>query len=673
MSKYLDMYVTHAKEGLDDLNDNLLVLEKNPEDPGIINECFRLAHTIKGIAATMAFKNTAELAHAMESLMDAVRSDKLKITPNLMDLLFNCVDTMNLMVDAVKDGRGEPESLDLIDEIEVLLTKVPQDEEVPGPPEEKAPHKKDKALKIAKKEAASSAQGAQPTGAGHVKDVTVEMAQGCDMPSARALVAIKRLEEVGKIVEISPSMEDIEAERFGGAFSVKIESTGDFDELARRISALKGIGRVTINGAAPKIAPLRVEPTAAQKKSAQEVSSVRVKMDRLDDLLDSVGELVINKIRLSEISKSDGTPQLAEALRALDRLTSELQYNVLRIRMVPMEIVFSKYPRMVRDLAKQTGKEIELVMVGQEIELDRTVIDRLGDLLVHLLRNSVDHGIEPAEERGKAGKARVGTIRLFAAQEQNRVIITVEDDGRGIDTDKIRKKAVEKGLRTEEELGNMSNEEVINILATPGFSTVDKVTNISGRGVGLDAVKAGVESLGGQMTIDSKRGSWTKIVIRLPLTLAIILAMLVKVEKDIYAISIDPIIETISISNADIKTIGGMKVINFRGEIVPLLYLSQVLGQSDKQLGDKAIIVEIGQSRTGIIIEELLGQQEIVVKPLDKYLRKVPYLGGATILGSGEVALILDLHGLANHAREQMRQISVEDVIVQSAGGNENG
>jgi len=669
MSKYLDMYVTHTKEGLDDLSDNLLALEKNPDDPNTINECFRLAHTIKGIASTMAFNNTSDLAHAMENLMDVVRNGKLKITPELMDILFTCVDTMNSMVDAVKDGRGEPEALSLIGSIEDVLDKVPKDEH-----EQKGAPKKEKAFKEGKRELKPSEHKPAPSAGGQVRDVTVELVQGCDMPSARALVAIKRLEEAGKIIELVPSMDEIEMEKFGGAFSARLESKADFDALAQNISTLKGIARVTIDGSAPRAAARKAEGiTPSQKKPAQEiVSSVRVKMDRLDDLLDSVGELVISKIRLSEISKSDGTPQLAEALRALDRLTSELQYNVLRIRMVPMDIVFSKYPRMVRDLAKQMGKEIELIMVGQEIELDRTVIDKLGDLLVHLLRNSVDHGIELPDERQKAGKTRTGSIRIFAAQEQNRVIITVEDDGRGIDTDKIRKKALEKGLRTEEELANMGTEEVINILATPGFSTADKVTAVSGRGVGLDAVKAGVESLGGQISIDTKRGSWTRVTIRLPLTLAIILAMLVRVEKDIFAISIDPIIETISVSEADIKTIGGMKVVNFRGEIVPLLYLSKVLGLSEEPLGNKALIVEIGQTRTGVVIEELLGQQEIVVKPLDKYLRKVPYLGGATILGSGEVALILDLHGLANHAREQMRKISIEDIVVQT-GGNENG
>jgi two-component system, chemotaxis family, sensor kinase CheA len=682
------MYVTHAKEGIENLNDKLLELEKNPDDQAVINECFRFAHTIKGMAATMTFKNTAELAHAMEDILDAIRSKRLGLTPEVMDLFFKCVDTMGAMTDAVKDKKPEPEAAELMKTIKKQVDALPPEpaEEEETKPDEKEDKKKAEpkaeekkpAKPAAKKEAAPPAVEERPAGTGEkrVVGLTVQMAEGCDMPSARALVAIKRIETVGRLVEIRPPMDDIEADKFGGMFTVWVETSGDLDKLVKDVSALKGISKIIQERMAPKKEEPKPEaPVAAipKKGATQEIASVRIKMDRLDDLLDSVGELVINKIRLSEISKGAESPQLAEALRALDRLTSELQYNVLRIRMVPIEMVFSKFPRMIRDLSKDIGKEVELVMIGQEIELDRTVIDKLGDLLVHLLRNSVDHGIEMPEERVRLGKPRIGVIRLSASQEQNRVVIKVEDDGHGIDIAKIKKKALEKGLRTEDELRNMSDDEAINILATPGFSTADKVTAISGRGVGLDAVKAGVESLGGSMMIESKKGAWTRMVIRLPLTLAIILAMLVKVGNDIYAISIDPIIETVSIKDSEIKSIGGMKVIKYRGEIVPLLFLSQLLEVSDEQLGHEAIIVEIGQKKTALVVEELLGQQEIVVKPLDKYLRKVPYLGGATILGSGEVALILDMHGLANYAREYLKRVPAEARNEQTGGGLTNG
>ena len=478
------------------------------------------------------------------------------------------------------------------------------------------------------------------------------------MPSARAILAIKKLERYGRMVDVEPSLDDIEAEKFGRTFTVWIDTAKDQNFLVKELTSIKNIESITIEKKIPEKLEGKkeeVSATALPRKIGQEIASVRVKMDRLDDLLDTVGELIINKISLLEMSKTVGSAKMAEALRSLDRLTGELQYNVLRIRMVPIETVFSRYPRMIRDLAKQLGKEVEFIMEGQEIELDRTVIDKLGDLLVHLLRNSVDHGIEFPEAREKAGKSRLGTIRLSASQEQNRVQIKVEDNGRGIDFERIKKKAFQKKMFTKEQLDSMSDDEMISILATPGFSTAEKVTDVSGRGVGLDAVKSGVESLGGQMSIESAHGQWTRITIRLPLTLAIILTMLIRVGNEIYAVSIDPIVETISISDVEIKTIGGARMIRFRGEVVPLLYLSQVLGQSDNLIGNQVIIAEIGTKRIGIVVDELLGQQEIVVKPLDKHLRRVPFLGGATILGSGEVALILDMHNLTTYARELMK------------------
>jgi len=496
------------------------------------------------------------------------------------------------------------------------------------------------------------------------------------MPSARAILVIKRLKNAGRILELNPPIEAIESEKFGRDFSVRIETDEDEKAIAKAISALKGVQKVISSErkAEEKVEqrPGQAVPSPAAKKPMPEIASVRVKMDRLDDLLDTVGELAINKISLLEIGKNINDPKLAESLRILDRLTGELQYNVLRIRMVPIETVFSRFPRMIRDLAKQMGKELEFVMEGQEIELDRTVIDKLGDLLVHLLRNSVDHGIESPEEREKAGKRTVGILRISASQEQNRVMIKVEDDGRGIDPEKLRKKALEKGILTPEELNAMGDDEVMNLLATPGFSTAEKVTEISGRGVGLDAVKSGVESLGGQMTIESVKGQGTKVIIRLPLTLAIILAMLIRIGKETFAISVDPIIETISVKDSDIRTIGGMKVVKYRNEIVPLIYLSKILDISDEELGHEVVIVESGQKKTGLVVQELLGQQEIVVKPLDKFLRKLQFLGGATILGSGEVALILDVNGLMTYAKERMRVGPTMESTEDTEKGDQN-
>ena len=684
------MYVTHSKEAFQNLSDKLLELEKNPQDQDTINECFRLAHTIKGMARTMMFERTGEIAHSMESILDGVRSKRLEADPGVIDLLFQCVDAMEMMTEKVKDKNPEPEVPDLMAMIKKKLGEIRPEEEEPEA--EKTPEEKkeaqagkkaeeteaeEKPVTVAREEKAKEAAvGTTPEKRRRILEFRIQLNQALDMPSARAILVIKRLEKAGRILELNPPIEAIESEKFGRDFSVRIETDEDEKAIAKAISALKGVQKVISSErkAEEKVEqrPGQAVPSPAAKKPMPEIASVRVKMDRLDDLLDTVGELAINKISLLEIGKNINDPKLAESLRILDRLTGELQYNVLRIRMVPIETVFSRFPRMIRDLAKQMGKELEFVMEGQEIELDRTVIDKLGDLLVHLLRNSVDHGIESPEEREKAGKRTVGILRISASQEQNRVMIKVEDDGRGIDPEKLRKKALEKGILTPEELNAMGDDEVMNLLATPGFSTAEKVTEISGRGVGLDAVKSGVESLGGQMTIESVKGQGTKVIIRLPLTLAIILAMLIRIGKETFAISVDPIIETISVKDSDIRTIGGMKVVKYRNEIVPLIYLSKILDISDEELGHEVVIVESGQKKTGLVVQELLGQQEIVVKPLDKFLRKLQFLGGATILGSGEVALILDVNGLMTYAKERMRVGPTMESTEDTEKGDQN-
>lgn len=664
------MYVTHAKEGLQNLSDKLLELEKNPHDPEIINECFRLSHTIKGMARMMTFERTGEIAHSMESILDRIRSNRLRTDPGVIDLLFQCVDAMEMMTEKVKDKQPEPEVPDLMALIKKKLKEIKPEEEAAekGSEGEAAPEKKKEAVKEKKvEEKSTKAEKKEMEPAPTIRmpsekekkllELKIQLNQVVDMPSARAVLAINRLEKFGRIIELSPPIEAIESEKFGRSFIARIETTEDGDVITRALSSLKGIQKITLSE--KKIEEKKQKPTAvlpaAEKRGVPEIASVRVKMDRLDDLLDTVGELAINKISLLEIGKGISNPKLAESLRILDRLISELQYNVLQIRMVPIGTVFSRFPRMIRDLSRQMGKEVDFIIEGQEIELDRTVIDKLGDLLVHLLRNSVDHGIEPPEERQKAGKRSMGILRLSASQEQNRVIIKVEDDGRGIDPEKLKTKALEKGILTPEELNAMSDDEVMNLLARPGFSTAEKVTEISGRGVGLDAVKSGVESLGGQMMIESIKGQGTKVIIRLPLTLAIILAMLVRVGKVTYAISVDPIVETISIKDSDVKTLGGMKIVRYRNEIAPLIYLSKILEDSEEETGHDVIIVETGQKKTGLVVDELLGQQEIVVKPLDRYLKKLQFLGGATILGSGDVALILDVNGFLTYSKEKMR------------------
>jgi two-component system chemotaxis sensor kinase CheA len=426
------MYVTHTREALQNWSDKLLELEKNPQDQEVINECFRLSHTLKGMARTMTFERTGEIAHSMENILDAIRSKRLEADPEVIDLLFQCLDAMEMMTERVKEKKPEPEVPDLmalikkkLDEIKPAEKEETAEKAAEGEKEVQAGTKPEQA--VVAERPAIVAEEKPPEKKVRVLEFAIRLNQDVDMPSARAILVIRRLEKSGRIIELNPPIEAIESEKFGRSFSVKIETAEDGKTIADALSALKGVEKATFSEKKAEIKaeqrPEQAPVTATMKKISPEIATVRVKMDRLDDLLDTVGELTINKISLLEIGKRINDPKLAEALRILDRLTSELQYNVLRIRMVPIETVFSRFPRVMRDLAKQMGKELEFQMEGLEIELDRTVIDKLGDLLVHLLRNSVDHGIEPPEEREKVGKRPVGIIRLTASQEQNRVVI----------------------------------------------------------------------------------------------------------------------------------------------------------------------------------------------------------------------------------------------------------
>lgn len=665
LTKYLDNYILQTKEELENLSNAFLIIENNPEDKEAIDECFRFAHTIKGNAATMMFNKTAELAHSLENLLDAVRSNRLEINPIIMDTIFQCIDTLELLIEKSKDKTFELDISDIMNRIQDHISdseepkkgkKAKRAKKAPAKAraekgKKKAPRKKSK-----KEEIVERATTVMPDDSKEVIGVSVRLAKNCNMKSARSFIALRRLESMGRVMEISPSRELIESEKFDGKFVAWIRTEEKKSAIIMNLSSIKDVEEIAIIEGKPDEAKglSANASSAAAKKSMKEIQSIRVKMNRLDDLLDCVGELVISKIQLAEIGKEVESRPLNEAIQSLDRLASELQFNVLRIRMVPIEVVFSRFPRMIRDLSRQMGKDIELVMEGHEIELDRSVMDKLGDLLVHMIRNSIDHGIENIKERIELGKNPTGTIRLSASQEQNRVVIIIEDDGRGINIGKVRKKALESGLRNSTELNSMRDEEVINLLGVPGFSTAEEVTNISGRGVGLDAVKSGIDSLGGQMEIESQFGNGTRITLSLPLTLAIIVAMMVRVKNDVFAIPIDPIIETVSVNESDLKLLGGMKVIKFRGEVTPLIYLSRALGVAPEDSGSAAIIVSISHRKSGIVVDELLGQQEIVVKPLDSQLRECSFFGGATILGSGEVALILDVLGLIRHSQGQI-------------------
>jgi len=680
MSQYMAVFLDEADEQLQQLNSLLLQLERTPEDLGILNDIFRIAHTLKGMSATMGFKNMAELTHRMESALDKFRKGEMRATPDVVDLLFKVLDALQGMVAEVR-STGTDASFDASD----LVSRVEALGGARG--EERRPSSSSAEVNEYERRVIEKAlsQGLS------VYRVDVRLRQDVMLKSARAYMVVHRLEGVGEVVKTVPPVEDLEEERFGLSFSVFVVSSRSAEEIRSLAEGVSEVEQVLVSPMALEGSSLseRVEEVqevpAGESKEAEERSAeeaqpvearaegeakpqegraeeaqpraqaraayrtVRVDIQRLDVLMNLVGELVINRTRLQQIGRSHRLSDLDETLAQVGRITSELQALVMKLRMVPVENVFDRFPRMVRDLARSQGKEVEFLVTGKETELDRTVIDEIGDPLVHLIRNAIDHGIERPEEREALGKPRKGRLSLSARHEGNSVIIEVEDDGRGMDPERIKRKAIERGIITPEEAEHMSRYEILMLTTLPGFSTAERVTEVSGRGVGLDVVKSKVESLSGQLFIESEVGRGTKISIRLPLTLAIIQALLTKVGREIYAIPLENIDETLALYPEDIKLVQNREVVVLRGQVLPLLRLRDALQVPDFKEGDAeeaVVVVRVGDRRVGLVVDELLGQEEIVIKSLGKFLKGIQGLAGATILGDGRVALILDVTAL---------------------------
>jgi two-component system chemotaxis sensor kinase CheA len=512
----------------------------------------------------------------------------------------------------------------------------------------------------------------------HVFELKVHIRQGTLLKSVRAYMAMKALDELGDVIKTEPLVEDLEKDNFGQEFGVIIVTDVDSPKVRDSVLSIAEIESVDIHdcmipelpsrkqAVVESIAPereitgdLSVETKAEAKTSSGPVSDnkakgralLRVDAEKLDSLLNLVGELVINKTRLQQIGLSNQLSELSEAIEQMDRVTTDLQSVVMKLRMVPVGQVFNRFPRMVRDLSHGLGKEINLIIQGEETELDRTVIDEIGDPLVHLLRNSIDHGIERPAERTAAGKNPVGEVRLIARHEGNNVLLMVSDDGKGLNAEIIKKKALEKSLVTQAELDVMNMNDIMRIVLLPGFSTAETITDVSGRGVGMDVVRSKIEALGGLLELDSTPGQGTRVRIRLPLTLAIIQALLIQVHNETYAIPLGSIDSTINIVPEDIRTIQQQEVILLRGQIIPLVRLAKRLGvveDADFEAGQElyVVVVQSGEHSIGLLVDSLVGQQEIVIKSLGKMLTGLKQIAGATILGDGQVVLILDVNAL---------------------------
>ena len=696
LSQYLEIFIDESKEHLQTLNDQVLILEEEPENVDTVNEIFRAAHSLKGMAGTMGYKRMQRLTHDMENVFSEIRNGKMNVNADLVDIVFKCLDALEGYLNNIIEtsDEGTEDNDELIAQLNAVLEKgisgSSESEQAAATTEEtvkeeKKPEGDDrkKYLSIPIADFERNAIVEAKSQGKHVYATTVYIQESCLLKAARAFLVFKGLENKGDIIKSVPSVQDIEDEKFDFDFSMFIISDKSLDEIKKTIENVSEIEEAVIEeyelSDEPAVAEEKEEvhkeepsetaaPAAPAKKDEKKAPSkgtksgkpvvnrsVRVDIEKLDELMNQVSELIIAKNGLVSVTGmlSSQDQSFNEQIEYLERITTNLHESVMKVRMVPIESVVNRFPRMIRDLSKKLNKEMELIMTGEDTELDRTVIDEIGDPLMHMLRNAADHGLESTIDRLKIGKPQVGTIRLDAYQDGNNVTIEVSDDGAGVDVEKVKKKALEKGQITEEQAEYMSDKEVIDLLFMPAFSTSEKISDVSGRGVGLDVVKNKIEGLGGDVEVVTKLGEGTTFIVRLPLTLAIIQALMVEVSGEKYALPLNSIVTVEEILPEDIRYVHTKEVINLRGSVIPLVRLNEVLDiepveREDALLddGEIVVIVKRGDKQAGLVIDKLLGQQEIVIKSLGKYIHVPKMISGATILGNGEVALIIDSNTL---------------------------
>lgn len=690
LNQYLDMFLDESKENLQALNENLLKLEAEPHNLACVQSIFRAAHTLKGMSATMGFEDLAALTHEMENVLDQIRNGKLAIHGGVMNNLFQAVDRLEEMLQAIENG--EDGKMDVSKEVEMLSSIHATAGEEKHAEKEGAgrlPEKVKKEAPVPRKvdDFDSYQENILRTSlsSGYKAfEITVELDEKTMLKAARAYMVYTSMEEMGEIIRTIPSVDELEEEKFDRTFRLTLVTMADAEEVEKALGRISEIRKIEVIplfretiGSRDEIAATLLE---TEKESEEETSesregrkqdgieknpegertshgnhkslhskTIRVDTDRLERLMNLFSEMVIDRGRLEQIAREIGNGPLTEVVEHMSRISSELQNLVLTIRMVPVEQVFNRFPRMVRDLSKELGKQVNLTIIGAETELDRTVIDEIGDPLVHLLRNAIDHGLESADERVRKGKPAVGEVSLRAYHSGNHVFIEVSDDGMGINREKVLKKAEKQGLITAKESSLLKEEEIDRLLFQPGFSTADKVSDISGRGVGLDVVRTKIESLGGSVSVQSEREKGTTFRIQLPLTLSILSAMLVEVENEKYAIPINAILETLTIPVQEKRVAHKQEVLDFRGKVIPLLSLQKLFSipaKAEEAEEVSIIVIRKGEKLLGIEVNRFLGQQEIVLKTLGKYLQHIFAVSGATILGDGQVALIIDPNAL---------------------------
>ncbi|KOS03988.1 chemotaxis protein CheA [Paenibacillus polymyxa] len=690
MNQYLNMFIDESNDHLQSLNEKMLQLESNPTDLGIVQVIFRSAHTLKGMAATMGFEDLASLTHQMENVLDLVRNNKLAMHEFIFDTLFKGLDALESMVQHITEGGdGKADVSSIVSSLQSIVSGDFQKSGTNAATEEspsKKVDKNDSAGLVLDQFQYSVLE--QSISEGHrVHYIQVTISSESQLKAARAFMVFNTLENSGEIVKAYPSVQDIEQEKFEQSFSLYYITQKEVGELEKEIAGISEIDTVSVvqldqeslkqmsevtaglaEAAAVQEAPVAVQPPAPSQPQSPAAASVakpaagkapaakaaapthnrtiRVDIERLDVLMNLFSELLIDRVRLEQLASEASNPALTETVEHMSRVSSDLQNVVLKLRMVPVDTVFNRFPRMVRDLAKSLDKKLDLVITGAETEMDRTVIDEIGDPLVHLLRNSVDHGIESVADRIAAGKPETGTVNLRAFHSGNNVFIEIEDDGNGINRDKVLNSAISKGILTAEQAAVMTDEEAYQVLFAPGFSTAAVISDVSGRGVGLDVVKSKITALGGNVTVHSTLGQGTNFSVQLPLTLSIIAAMMIQIGSEKYAIPLSSIVETAIVKRTQIRSVHGNKMIAFRDSHIPLISLSQLFEvpdfNEDEEEETEVVVIRKGDRLAALSVQDFLGQSEIVLKNLGKYLPNIQGISGATILGDGQVALIID-------------------------------
>jgi two-component system chemotaxis sensor kinase CheA len=664
VSEYMPMFLAEAREHLQELNLAIVRIEETPDDQETVNEIFRIAHSMKGMSATMGFAQMAALTHQMEDVFELLRQRGGGLGRDAISILLESADVLEASVEQIDEtGSENLEAGPLIERLKGLVRERTDEQEAdrvgaPLPP----PPPRDII---------------EAAGGRRLVHAAIALDPECAMPSVRAYMVLNALGENGTVLMSTPSVEKVDAfdgraveawmaaESADGAITAAVNNVVDVatvtlselseDELAApvaevAVAAPDATVAAAVDAApAAAAAPAAVAGSNAATTKHKTTTSVRVDASRLDQLMHFMGELVVHRTHVETLALQADVPGLSQAMADLTRTSQALQAMVMQVRMIPVDAVFLRFPRLVRDLSGKLDKQVELKLVGQDTELDRTVVDALGDPLVHLVRNSLDHGLEPPAEREAAGKSPVGTLELAAAHAGGNVVITVRDDGRGLNPEKIASKAVERGLITPEQAASIDGPRAAELLFAPGFSTADTTSDISGRGVGMDAVRTIIRELGGDVFITSERGKGMTAQIRLPLTLAIMAALLVDVDGEPYAIPLERVERTVRLEDHAVRSVAGAKMLVMRDEVLPLIDGTQALAHHaayGDDVPEHAVIVRSGDRAMALAVGALVGQRELVTRPLPADVSNSAAVSGAAVLSNGDIALIVDCDAL---------------------------